>query len=240
MGRVLAAEWMKLRRTWVMWLTLLGPVAMVFCQVVNYGLRAEYLLPRGWNGEQGLFFWVFALLPLTLMVGSMLTSAVAAGHEHDSDGWKQLLALPLPRFVWVVGKAVWLMMLLLFAGGLTVLCIGGFGLVAGLPAPVPWADLTRLVFWPLIATLPFLALQLWLSLVRRNQALPVTVGGVGALLGPYLAFRRDLHLHWWIWSWPNHAYPFTEGAAQWVGISLIVFPLIIVAASVHVSLREFR
>jgi lantibiotic transport system permease protein len=240
MGRVLAADWLKIRRTWVVWLTLLGPAAMVLCQAINYGIRPEYLIPRGWEGKQGMFFWVYLLLPLALMTGSMLTAAIAAGHEHDSDGWKQLLALPVPRFAWVVGKAVWLAILLVVAGLLTVAGIGMFGAAIGLPQPVPWLKLTRLIFWPVAATLPFLALQLWMSLILRNQAVPVMMGILGALAGPYMAFRQDIHLHWWIWAWPSNVHPRFPDASEWVWISLATTPVLIILAAVHFSRKEIH
>lgn len=42
-GRVLAADFLKIRRTLVWFLVLLGPVGVVGLQAVNFGLRYDYL-----------------------------------------------------------------------------------------------------------------------------------------------------------------------------------------------------
>ncbi|TCS95837.1 ABC transporter permease [Hazenella coriacea] len=203
--RILSADWIKMKRTWLVWLTLLGPVFMLFAQSVNYGVRADYLLKFGWEGKNSLFFWIFALLGLTLMLGSCILAAMMAGHEHDANAWKQIFALPVSRWQLFISKAIWLCIFIGISALLTVVSMGIFGVVVGLPQPIPWVNLTKLIMYPYLATIPILAIQLALSLNMKNQAIPITVGVIGSILGPIFAMDSNPYLHWVPLAYPSLA-----------------------------------
>ncbi|MBA4493846.1 ABC transporter permease [Paenactinomyces guangxiensis] len=240
MLRILTADWIKIRRTWVIWLTLLGPVCTVLVQVLNYGVRMDYLLPQGWNG---LMFWVQALLFFTLMLGSAILAAMSSAHEHDARAWKQTFALPVSRFQFFAGKFIWLVICLAVAVTLTIAGVGLFGMIIGLPDPVPWKQLTQLILYPYLALFPFLALQLWLSMIIKNQALPVAIGIAGTVFAPFSSSQAHQHLHWLIWSYPYNASPLSEvyqEPEQWVWMGAAVGLLFLIAGAIHFSRKEVQ
>lgn len=241
MLRILSADWIKMKRTWVVWLTLLGPIFMIFAQSVNYGVRADFLLKYGWEGENSLFFWIFALLSLTLMLGSCILAAMMAGHEHDANAWKQIFALPVSRWQLFISKAIWLCTFVGISVILTILSMGIFGVVVGLAQPIPWVNLTKLIVYPYLATIPVLAIQLGLSLNMKNQAVPIIIGVVGSILGPLFASDSYPYLHWIPLGYPSLASITHNPEAGLVALygGLVGIALILIGA-IHFSWKEIR
>ena len=53
-------------------------------------------------------------------------------------------------------------------------------------------------FYPLLAGIPILVIQLWLSVTMKNQAIPLTIGIFASVFAVYGHFAPD----WVLWKWP--------------------------------------
>ncbi|WP_040951993.1 ABC transporter permease [Gorillibacterium massiliense] len=199
MGRLLAADFLKLKRTMVGVLVLLGPFGVVALTAVNFGLRYDYLTHLYkddlWGG---LLSNIADLCALALLLGNTLLTSMVAGIEHRANAWKQLLSLPVTRFHVFLSKFAVCVLLLVISSALLAVgtwLLGGF-LGFGWSAPIQ--GILKISFYPMLASLAIAALQLWLSVVFKNQAIPLTAGIVGTIVGLYSFKLPD----WLLWKWP--------------------------------------
>jgi ABC-2 type transport system permease protein len=187
LARATFVEIYKLRRTLALRAALLlpiGGVAMTTVVNLSRARGSEFVLdhPNGWETlmlDQTLVLWCFVMLPLFVS----LETALLAGIEHREGNWKQLFALPIPRWTIYTAK-------LLVAFGLVCLTslelAAGIGLQGwillkirpdlGLTHPIPW----DLIFWRTFVILPnvllMLAVQTWVAIRWRSFTVPMGVG----------------------------------------------------------------
>ncbi|MFD1407810.1 ABC transporter permease [Kroppenstedtia eburnea] len=236
MLRILAAERLKMKRTWLPVLVLLGPAGILLSMLVDFGLRRDYLLQQPLDSWVILVKEVSALLPLAMLLGSTLLASLMVGVEHQASAWKHLMTLPLSRFRIYLGKGIQMTGWLLLAG---ILMVPAFALLwtwFELGKEVPWASFLKGGLYPVLAVLPVAMLQLWLSVVIRNQALPVFIGVVGSL------FNRMLPA-WMPWAYPGNSIPARiarEGnnPEVWVPVGIGVGILLLILGGLHFSRRE--
>ena len=102
----LKAEALKMKRTLVLWLAFLAPLVVVVFILVGYLDRGKEWLGTGLENAWIEFaqsvdiFWALLMLPLFIT----LQTALLAGLEHQSEQWKHLYALPVPRWTVVAAK----------------------------------------------------------------------------------------------------------------------------------------
>lgn len=237
--RLLFADWIKIRRTWLVWLVLLGPFCMILAQSVNYGIRYDDLKPFGWLAKDGLLYWVHALLPLTVALGAAIMASLIAGIEHDAKSWKQLFVFPVSRIQIFASKAIWLAFCMFVCVILTIVSIAVFGYFL-LGGPIPWLKTIQTIVYPYLAVYPILLLQLWLSMIIKNQTLPITIGIIGSILGQFFATSENHLFHYFIWAYPGLANIFNTKSDPltwvWMGVSIGLGLLII--GSIHFSKKE--
>lgn len=240
--RVVAADWLKLRHSWVMWLSLLGPMGMIVAQSVNYGVRYDYLIDAGWNGigDKGLLYWVDALIPLTVMLGATLLASIAANGEHDAHAWKQLLVQPVPKVLFLWSKLFWLILFLCFSAVVMVLLVGAFGYLIDIPGEIPWKDLISVILFPAFSSIPFLIFQLWLSLFFQNPAWPIVIGSVGSIMGQVWASNE----HEWVrqvlfWAYPSLFDPGVQ-PEHWVFQVMVSSVILLALLTIHWMRKEMN
>ncbi|CAM3290744.1 ABC transporter permease [Filibacter tadaridae] len=199
MARVMVSEFLKIRRKMILFLILLGPMGVIGLEAVNFGVRYDWLtgvykddLWRGLIGE------VSMLSILTILIGLTILTSMIATIEHQTNAWKQLLALPISKTQVFTGKAL-LTVLLLFVSCL-LLAIGTIvlGLLLKFGTDIPFLYLIEMCFFPYLASLPFIAVQTWLAITMKNQAVPLMIGIVGAIVSMYSMNFPD----WVPWKWP--------------------------------------
>jgi hypothetical protein len=186
-GRVLAAEWLKLRRTLAFRLAVIAPLLIVLLQFTVELARGQKLAheedPLRGFAQGILTFWTIILLPFC----AALEAALLAALEHQGDNWKHLLALAIPRIF--VFAAKWIAaagLLLLSSLVLLAACCAATGLLREVrpgwsPAPLPVMMIARGVLLSLCATNLLLSLQMWISL-RWRGFIPGLATGVIALV----------------------------------------------------------
>lgn len=233
-GRALSADFLKIRGKGIWFLIVIAPIGLVAMQALNFGLRYDYLVARSQgNLWAPLISNILMFVPLALFMGSTLVSSMLAGVEHQLSSWKQLLALPISRTAVFVSK--FLVCTLMLAVSCLLLSIGTtvLGLILGTNTPPPWSDLVRIGFFPLLGALPVMALQLYLSLTFKNQALPVTLGlamAISSLFTGQLAEIMPL-------NWPTLAFQ-AKNYVFYLSAGVILGLLILGAALVHFNRKD--
>ncbi|MGN7383180.1 MULTISPECIES: ABC transporter permease [unclassified Paenibacillus] len=234
MRRVLAADFLKIRRKAIWFLIFLGPFGVIALQAANYGLRYDYLTKIHASDLWGGFLTdIQHLLPVTLLLGMTILASMIANIEHQMSSWKQLLALPISRFS-VFSAKFTLCIALLFVS-CVLLAIGtiGLGLLLKFGMDIPILDVAKISFYPFIAAFPILALQLWLSVIMKNQAFPLTFGIAGAILSPWAFSFPD----WFMWKLPlleNKANIPEYSVITGLAVGLMIFLL----GSIHFARRD--
>ncbi|WP_068776645.1 ABC transporter permease [Paenibacillus sp. FJAT-26967] len=215
--KVLAADFIKIRRTLVWFLVFLGPIGAVGLQAVNFFLRYDYLTKEYeadlWGGV--LSNVQFMAAPALLLGMALLTSMIA-GYEHQTNAWKQLLALPVTRFSVFTAKLLLIFILLVVSCLVLAVCTILLGGALNYGWNFPVTDLLRISFFPLLAGAPILTLQLWLAITIKNQAIPLTVGILGTVLSLFGANAPD----WFFWKWPLLLTQAGPEQAVWMGLAL--------------------
>jgi lantibiotic transport system permease protein len=200
MLNLLKADLLKLKRKWLWFLVFLGPFGVISLQIVNYKVpgRYDYLVQQVPDVWIGLLGNVNMFVAPALMLGMTILASQIANVEHQQSSWKQLLSLPIRRRD--VFSAKFLIVLMMMLVSCLLLFIGtillGVGLKFGWDFPLQ-SILTN-SFFPLFAGLPVLALQVWLSITVPNQAYPLSLGIMGAVLSTFIHNAPD----WVIWKWP--------------------------------------
>lgn len=203
-GRALSSDWLKIRGKGIWFLVFLAPIGLTAMQALNFGLRLGYLKEQYGNHLwEGLLDNVVVFVPLALMLGATILSSMIANVEHEQGSWKQLLAMPITRPAVYLAKFLLACVLLIISCLLLTAGTIGLGLVLGFDAgEIPWTHAIKLGLLPLAGALPVLSLELWLTMVNKNQALPVTLGIVLAVMGMFaLSISPYFPLAWAQMAW---------------------------------------
>ncbi|WP_159883590.1 ABC transporter permease [Paenibacillus puerhi] len=198
--RVLMTELLKIRKKLIWFLIVLGPLGVVGLQGLNYALRYDYLMKRYASDPWSSLLGNVSMLTVpTLFIGLTLIASLTAGIEHQMNAWKQTLALPVTKTQVYMGK--FLLTLLLLGCSATLLAIGTIGLGAGLGfgiGLIPYRSLLMMAYYPYLAIVPFIALQVWLSVTMHNQAVPLMIGIAGTVFSLFSVRFGD----WMPYKWP--------------------------------------
>jgi len=197
-GQLLRADLLKIKRKGIWFLTFLGPLGVVGLQMVNYGLRKDYLLQQSGDHWTQYLENVHTFTPLALVLGIAILTSFMASIENETNAWKQWIALPVTKMSVYLSKFTVLAFLLFVSSCVLAVSAAVYGKVLGLEGGLPVGDLLRYSFYPLFAALPLLALQLWAATVSDNQGIPITLG----VLNVILTFSTFGMPDWMIWKWP--------------------------------------
>jgi len=209
-------EVFKLRRTLALLAAVVVPLAiliMVGATVLSRDAGSRLPGNSPWDGlvvNFTFFLWCILALPLLIT----LEASLLAGLEHGQKHWKDLFALPIPR--WSVYYAKLVTGGLLVALSLLVLAVGlgAEGLILntvrpslGLAPPVPWLDIFTDVARTFAASLLLLALITWIAVRWPSFAVPITIGLTGTVVGLTLdiSARADFWARMFPWSMPLSA-----------------------------------
>ncbi|MGG3640234.1 ABC transporter permease [Bacillus gobiensis] len=233
-GSLIKIELLKVKRKGLWFLVFLGAFGVISLQAVNYGVRYDYLITQYDNQWDGVFKNVNMFLPVAVLLGSCIVASMMAGIEHTTNAWKQIFALPVKKRDVYFAKYFVLFMMILTASFLVWIGTALLGLGLGFGPDVPWMAAATNSFFPMLAAMPILALQLWLSMTFDNQGISLTVGILGMIVAMFGG--GTLVADWVIWTWAN-AYPWEESLQfVWLGIALGI--ALYVAGALDFSRRE--
>lgn len=184
----------------IWFLIVLGPVGVTGLEAFNFLLRYDYLT-KVYEDDlwKGLIGEARHLAMPTLLMGITIITSMIANVEHQTTAWKQLLALPVSKMQVFTGKFVLAVILLFVSSTLLGAGIITLGITLKFGIDIPFIYLMKMSYYPYLAALPFIALQIWLSITVKNQAIPLTIGIVGTMLSLYSIKLPD----WFPWKWPT-------------------------------------
>lgn len=168
--KIIQSEWLKFRKSNIWLLLFISPVlATIIGMTVNVsemkGVEWAYLLST--------MVFIHGLLFLPLLTG--VFSAFVARYEHQSGGWKQLLALPVSRGQVFLAKGIIVMTFLAITQILFYIGWIVAGTIQGIETSVPYLFGLKSVFFGWLACLPLVALQLWISTAWTSFAAPLAI-----------------------------------------------------------------
>lgn len=199
MKQLLSADLLKMKGKGFWFLIFLGSFGVVALQMVNYGVRKDYLLQQTDNDWEYYLLNVNSFTPLALVLGIVILTSLMASVENETNAWKQIISLPVSKMSVYLSKFTVLALLLWVSSFLLMIFTLMYGVFLKLGEEIPFLDLARFSFYPYFAALPILALQLWIAMVSKNQGIPITVGIVGVIL----AYSAYILPDWMIWKWPS-------------------------------------
>jgi len=174
MLRVFYAELLKMQKSSIWYLTLVSPL---LAALIGLGLGIEG--PVQWEQLLANMNIAHAVLFLPLLAG--IFSAFTCWYEHLDGGWKQLLAQPVSRGAVYVSKFLIVILLLVLTQllFLTVLLVTGW--IKGFSTDIPWELFLLCVGGSLLASLPLVALQLFVSTIWSSFAAPIALNVIFTL-----------------------------------------------------------
>ncbi len=209
--RALRAEWLKSRRTLGTWLVFLAPLVLGFLELVagyQYGERMYRDPDEAWLilADHTLMMWFLLLLPLFVTLQMGLLGAL----EHNNKTWKQLYALPLPRWgVYAAKQIIGLVQI----GVSTVLLVGVIYLVGqfihtgnpelGFANPIPWSRIICEALLGYLASWLIIAIHLWVSLHFSSFVFAMS-SGIAATVAGILVISSE-KAQYYPWTMPGLA-----------------------------------
>lgn len=171
--KVIQSEWLKIRKSSVWFPVILAPLLTIAIGVM--GARHGQLLNRTssspWSSYYLIVVVAYSLLLLPLLTGVL--ASVICRFEHLSGGWKQVLAFPVPRTTIYCVKFLYVLLLVALAQVLMMFGVIGTGLtVLHITSSIPWQLLLRSILGGWLACIPFIALQLWVSMWWKSFGAP--------------------------------------------------------------------
>lgn len=234
-GSIVHADFLKIKRKGIWFLTVLGPFGVIALQMVNYGVRKDYLLQQSDNDWLYYIKNVSGFTPLALVLGIAILTSLMASIENETNAWKQLLALPVSKMSVYLSKFTVLAFLLFVSSVLLLFFTLAFGIFLDFDQSIPFVELLQYCFYPFFAALPVLALQLWVATVSQNQGIPITTGVLGFVFTYSAYFLPD----WMIWKWPTLINEWNEpilNVLLGIGVGLLLY----VAGMVDFTRRDVK
>jgi len=212
MIRVLKAEWIKLRRSPL-------PLLVLAIPLLYSGFMIWYFSGRTITAQLQItiydaYFQVWAAIVVPL--GAGLLPGLMSHQEAQAGSFQGFLASRTPRPLLYLGKLVMLVLLSAFSTALAVsVLILGVQYLLGIPlSPAPFVGGALVAE---LATIPLLAVQLWISFAL-GLGPAVGVGAAGVLLGALsLTSLGDYYWRFLPWGWAAR-FVMAPGAAFYYGI----------------------
>ena len=218
MKNILRADQLKLKRSSLLIIVLLVPLLILAYELVNLTYRAEFVEKQAEMFGAGSM-WSFLLYDNSLLFGLgfplavTLAASVIANIEHQANGWKQTLSIPVSRGKIYLSKFIWLTISLFLSTTIFLIGMVFLGKALGFEGVIPWGLLIGDCYGMLITVLPIMAFQFWLSMTIKNQAFSILIGSVSAIMGLFLAAAQTTR-------WFPLAYPIQSSTVilQYEGI----------------------
>lgn len=186
---LLQAELLKIKRKVLWLLVFLGPFGVVSLQVVNYGVRKDYLLSQEPDAWKGLMHEVNIFIPTVVILGATILTTQLAAVEYDKSSWKQLLSLPIKRNMLYVAKFLIVLCMLFISSCLLFVGTYLVGLGFGFGQPNFISKLILNSFYPFFAVIPVVATQLWIAILYQNQSKALSLG---IMMGVFILYAGEM------------------------------------------------
>ena len=206
---LLRSEWFKLRKTKIGLILFIGPLFGLLIGLPSDLFDEVPDTVNEWEVTLLGMNLVYALLFLPLVTG-VLASFICR-YEHQAGGWKQLLALPVTRGKVFFAKYTLIMLLVFVVQILYLVAISVVGTIKGFTDPFPMTIIWKSILGGWVATLPLVALQLWMSLIWKSFAAPFAVNVIFTLPA-ILAVNSERFGPFYPWAQPFSMMYVDDGA----------------------------
>lgn len=182
MKNIISVERLKLKRSKIWFLYVLGPLVGVVLAFINFRNNYDLFMQPGDNEwleawtQVAIFMGPFVL---PIMVG--IYAAMVCRGEHVGGGWKQLMALPLERHQIFLGKLIMSAIMVAITLGMVFILFLVFGIVNGLQGFPPIGSILVFVVQGFLACMPLLLIQLIISVRSKTFGIPLAVSIVFTL-----------------------------------------------------------
>lgn len=170
--RLIAAEFLKLRRSLVLLLCAAAPTLvalLIFLMLMGWKKPVPWLS----FAMGGAAMWSYFMLPMTITALTVLVAQL----EHGPRAWNHILALPVPRWQIFAAKALVVLTLVAAMSMALVLLIPAAGLLgeemkAGdqLLGALPWEAITTIIGRMFLGSILVTMVQLWAAPVQELRA----------------------------------------------------------------------
>ncbi|KAA6450013.1 ABC transporter permease [Bacillus atrophaeus] len=250
MKKIIMAERLKLKRSSLMIVIVLVPLLILAYEIVNLTYRAEYVEKQA-EMFHASSMWMFLLYDNSLLFGlgfplsATLAASIIANIEHQANGWKQTLSLPISRVKIYLSKFTWLAVSLFLSSTIFLVGMVLLGSLLKFEGRVPWGLLLGDSYGMLITALPIMAFQIWLSMVFSNQAFSILIGSISAMMGLFLAASETTR--WFPLAYPSQSSTIIlqyEGVGYnpdlpaFLVISFLVGIVLLLIGSIHFAKRD--
>ncbi|MFJ7952613.1 ABC transporter permease [Lysinibacillus sp. NPDC096418] len=185
-------------------------------------------------------------------ISMALICSYIANSEHRYNTWKQIFTFPLRKSKIYFAKLMECIIaeLIFFISVMIGFIFIGFIFIG---TDVNVMNLILKAFVSLvIAYIPIIAFQLWLSLIIKNQAFPLSIGIFSAIFSyTFYVFPFEVG-RFLFWTFPTSVLPIqlvideaqnmsiiqTENSSIYVGLSLVIGALIILMGMLHFTKRD--
>jgi hypothetical protein len=250
--RNLSAETLKCKRTKVLWLAVGAPLFITFISFNVYYFNGHSLIKPGEDPWLRLLnnyrqIWPVIFFPLTISLQSALYPAI----EHQSNTWKHVYSLAVPRWSVYAGKLTLFTALVALSMAMLFVFTEGVGALLGLLRPAlgfdrdtAHATIARECSKLFLSALGMTAIQFYVGFRFRHFVLPVGFGllmTVAAIaLGPWE------HITKFPYAWPTLTWPRTHSGpafvpaffTQEIALSLLVFAVVALLGCFETTRRD--
>lgn len=218
---LLIAEYNKLKRI-CLWIPAISSVIFILFTCLEWRLYFK----QGEAGVYAGFNVMYLFLSFTMLLTISLLASIVAETEHQAQGWKLLFSMPVSRAGLFLCKAVWIGALMVEA---CMLIIAGVSLiwVVYTSEPLPFAFLAKQVGGSLLASLPVLAIQLFVSIRVSNQTFPLALGIIGAISSLFIGRSGGDWTRFIPWAYPPMSSPFIPGYTSWLTLAVALGMLLL-------------
>ncbi|MCF0052630.1 ABC transporter permease [Dyadobacter sp. LJ53] len=244
------AEFIKLKNTFALWLTLLGALFIPLILFGTYMSDVKAFVPG-----KGISPWddflvrmlngccFFSTGFVLLIIGLIIQI------EHKANAWKHLFSLPVSKGRIYIGKlmVILTMVLVFFAFYISFSVASGVALGYVIPDfgflqfPVPTLHLFRFVTEFFISILPTVFLQYWLSFRIKSLIISLGIGLGGLMMG--LLLKSWEHIIYLPYAAPFQMLNYKEGSpANFQNLYLLnaVYTILFLSLSYKYFTKRFR
>ncbi|MBU5483424.1 ABC transporter permease [Clostridium sp. MSJ-11] len=208
MYNTINSDKLKLKGMSLFWISISLPLMIFVYESLNFFFRVEYIekMTEMFNANSLWDYLIFdnsLLLGLGVPLSITIIASALCNIEHQSNCWKQILSLPIPKTNIYLGKLSWLMISLFISSIALTIGMLLIGFIFNFKGNIPWKSLLGDSILVYITSFPIITLQLWLSMTIKNQAFPIAAGAISSMMGLFFAMNKNLR--WLFWAYPTQA-----------------------------------
>ncbi|WP_066193412.1 ABC transporter permease [Gracilibacillus timonensis] len=176
MKDILFVERLKLKRSNIWLMYIIGPLLGVLLAYVNFFKNYDLFMGPGDNAWEEAWTQVALFMgPFVLPILVGVYAALVCRGEHVGGGWKQLLAFPISHSKIFFGKFITIIRMIMITMILLLVFFIGLGYVTGIDGVLPVMSLLGYIVRGILACLPLVVLQLIISIRSKTFGIPLAV-----------------------------------------------------------------